>query len=421
MAGLEAGKGEHRVYAIKDPSPGDSGRLTAMNHYIGVDAVAWYINKKSSWFTERMASGTLEIRLAGGLETYQVALGTFELDGGSRLAPVFDRSVLPDRNYRGGDITFAASLTAIKRDTVIAGLLKSAANASLGVTAGMVDTAGLTGPARLLSIAGSEIIGGVRTLLQDTGEKREPLFSFSGLEFALKPESVVGPRNYILLHRGTPLAERNLSISSSGHLQMPLYNNAPLEDGAWLLLRIRRSDEYSGVRDWFEATREFRLRVNALVDDTASGFLPKEEALREFQPSQLGDRTLLDTFVQLRGIIGNDGVLAEREAWFHIGQLRVRLDAARTAIASENRKVYYDAVRETMDAIEKGNQPTADMADALVEDMGPIARQRIHTVAQPLPSRRVASLDRLSILASLKYLPSLQREYLKDLEKDGIG
>jgi hypothetical protein len=206
-----------------------------------------------------MASGTLDIKLAGGLEIYQAALGTFELKGGSKTAPVFDRPVLPDRNYRGGVLTFAASLTAIKKDTAIAGLLKSAADASLGVAAAMVDTATLAGPTRLLAAAGSDIIGGVRSLL-NTGEKREPLFDFSGLEFTLRADDIMGPRLYLLLHRGTELDEQQLQVQKSGQLQLPFYGTAPLDDGAWLLLRVRRSDEYSGgVRDWFDATRSFFL------------------------------------------------------------------------------------------------------------------------------------------------------------------
>jgi hypothetical protein len=109
MKNTEAGQGEHRVYRVVPQDPNDTGKLTARNHYVGVEAVAWFINKESSWFTDRMASGTLDIKLAGGLEHYQAALGTFELKRGSRIAPVFERPVIPDRNHRGGPITFGAS------------------------------------------------------------------------------------------------------------------------------------------------------------------------------------------------------------------------------------------------------------------------------------------------------------------------
>ena len=121
-----AGKGDHHVYRIMPSDMSDQTVLTAGSHYIGVDAVAWFINKADGWFTSSMASGTLDIRLSSGLEKYQAALGTFELKGGAKVAPVFERPILPDRNFRGGPITIAASLTALKKDTVVAGLLKSA-------------------------------------------------------------------------------------------------------------------------------------------------------------------------------------------------------------------------------------------------------------------------------------------------------
>ena len=414
MSSMEAGKGEHRVYPIADPVTGDTGKLTARNHYVGVDAVAWYINKDSSWFSDRMASGTLEIKLAGGIESYPVALGTFSLKGGSKTAPIFDRPVLADRNYRGGVLTFAASLTAIKKDTAIAGLLKSAADASLGVVAGMVDTATLAGPSLLLSAAGSNIIGGVRTLLKDTGEKREPLFDFGGLEFTLKPEDVIGPRCYLLLHRGSQLDEKKLNIQKSGQLQLPFYDGAPLDDGAWLLLRIRRSDEYFGVRDWADATKKFRLNIGTLVDDVSSGMLSKEDALKEFQGSPGGDKTLLDDFIRLRGVIGADGVLTEREAVYHIGQLRIRLDAARRAITDGNKDLYYNAIKTVATALDQGEQPVTRIALSLIEEATSISTSRINTLIADTPFNRVANLDKTALFSSLQYLPGLQKEYAKD-------
>jgi hypothetical protein len=419
MSSMEAGKGEHRVYPISDPVPGDPGKLTARNHYVGVDAVAWFINKQSSWFTDRMASGTLEIKLAGGLESYQVALGTFTLKGGSKTAPVFDKPVLPDRNFRGGGLTFVAALTAIKKDTAIAGLLKSAADASLGVAAGMVDTATLAGPTKLLAAAGSDILGGVRTLLKDTGEKREPLFDFSGLEFTLKPEEVVGPRSYLLLHRGSQLDEVKLKVQKIGHLQMPFYGDAPLDDGAWLLLRIRRSDEYSGVREWFDAARAFRLRVSALVDDVLSGVLSKDDALKEFRASPGGDKTLHDEFIRMRGVIGGDGVLTEREAVYHIGQLRVRLDAARRAISDGDKDLYYGTIKAVVAALGHGEQPAGPIALTLLEEANSIASSRIHTVAPETAFRRVARLDSTALFPALQYLPGLQKEYSRDFSSKG--
>jgi len=296
---LEAGEGEHRVYRIT-PSSTDHGKLTVRNHYVGVDAVAWYINKESSWFTDRMASGTLDIQLCGGLEKYQAGLGTFQLKGGAKVAPVFDKAVIPDRNYRGGPMVFSASLTAIKKDTTLGAMLKSAANASLGIAAGMVQTASLTGPAALLAGAGQDLLSGVKKVLGDTAAKSEPLFDFSGLEKTLQPEEIAGPEVYLLFHRGTLLDEPKLTVRTSGQVRLPYHDGTPLEDGAWLLLRIRRSDEYSGAREWFDATRALRGKLESLVDDVAAHIIPKDNALKQLVPGTDGTAPLWEEFVRDR-------------------------------------------------------------------------------------------------------------------------
>src|SRR5689334_9758962 len=99
---MQAGSGEHHFYRLATAPGTDQAKLTAGYHYIGIQAVSWFLQKESSWLSDRMASGTLDMSLAGGQEQYRAALGTYELKGGAKCAPVFDRAVLPDRNYRGG-------------------------------------------------------------------------------------------------------------------------------------------------------------------------------------------------------------------------------------------------------------------------------------------------------------------------------
>jgi hypothetical protein len=374
MAGLkggnmptEAGKGEHHVYRIKQTGPGDQTKLTPGEHYLGIDAVAWFINKESSWFTDRMASGTLDIKLSSGLEKYQAALGTFELKGGSKVAPVFERPVLPDRNFIGGVITLAASLTAIKKDTVIGGMLKSAANASLGIVAGMVHTAAVSGPAKLLVAAGEDLIGGVKRVLSDTAEKREPLFDFSGLEFTIQPDLVIGPQNFLLFHRGAALNEADLTVREDGQLLLPFLKGAILDDGAWLLLRLRRSSEYSGVRDWYGSARALRGRLSALVDDVSSGVVTKEEAMKLFKPSSTGNTTIYDEFSKLRAVIFNDGVLSEREAKVHVGALAGAMRAAQEAIKKGDRNLFKEATTQMRMALLKG-QPVRGIIGKVYEE-----------------------------------------------------
>ena len=123
---LKAGEGEHHVYKIPVAAEGQAFKLTTGKHYIAVNAVCWFINKEDTWFTKRMASGILDINI--GDEEYHVALGKYVLSGGAKVAPVFNKPVLEDRNYRGGNLTFSAYLSSIASNTVAGKMLKSAAS-----------------------------------------------------------------------------------------------------------------------------------------------------------------------------------------------------------------------------------------------------------------------------------------------------
>jgi len=412
----EAGQGEHHVYRIVLKDPSDQGKLTARNHYIGVEAVAWYINKRSSWFTQRMASGTLDIKLSGGLEKYQAALGTFELASGAKTAPVFDKPVLNDRNYRGGPISFTAMLSAIKKDAVIGSMLKSAANASLGIVAGMVNAATLSGPPKILSAAGEDIINSVRKVLCDTGENREPIFDFTaGLEFTILPESIVGPQTFLLLHRGAALNDADLTVRTTGQLLMPFYNNEVLDDGAWLLLRVRRSDEYSGVREWFDDARKLQGRIKSLVDDVAAGFLTKEDGLAQLKPSSTGDKTLLDEFFRLRSVINNDGVLTEREAGLYVGQLYTAILAAKKAIGSDQNppQMFTDVIKSTSQALSQGRRIGGMLGEAFEEQVSSVAKLRSFSIVADTNPRRIANLSGDEVFKSMQYMPKALERSLK--------
>lgn len=356
---FEAGKGEYHVYRIRNETPTDSSPLVANQHYLGVDAVAWFVNKQSNWFSDKMASGTLMIDLASGLETYQVALGTFELKEGARTAPVFDNPVLPDRCYRGGPIVLTAFLTGVRKDTVIAGLLKSAAGASLSVVAGMVQTATITGPAKILGAAGDEIITGVKSVLTNSATQKQAFFdSSSGLKKGLQPSDIQGDETYILLHRGDELPEASLTVHQSGQLVLPYLNGKPLDDGVWLLLRMRRRTEYSGVRDWSDTEKRLSLKVRATVDDFSTGALSKDDALKRLRPSGSGNETLFDDYSKLRGVIEGDGVLTVAEAGVKTTALSAYLFKARKAIERDQPTEFIPSLKEVHGSIIAGSLDT---------------------------------------------------------------
>lgn len=398
----EAGKGEHHVYKIittTDPNP---PKLTPTKHYLGVDAVAWFLNKESSWFTHRMASGTLQITLSSGLEQYQAALGTFELRSGAKTAPVFEQPILPDRNFLGGPITFNASLTAIKRNTVVAGLLKSAAGASLGIVAGMVQTASATGPAKLLAAAGAELVNGVKKVLSETGEKREPIFDFTGLQFSMQPGVLVGDEMFLLMHRGASLDEKQLRVRRDGQLLLPFLGGSVLDDGAWLLLRLRRSDEYSGVRDWYGQARALRGKLEALVSDVESDAVGKEDALKQLKPSGTGSATLFDDFIRLRTIIQNDGVLSERQAGFFVGDLNTAIVAAKKAISVHASAAFTESSQQLRRALSAGQLLKGTAASAFIDGVASVSLAR----GKRLKPKEIQAAE---VFSTMQFLPKTLR------------
>ncbi|WP_130854973.1 hypothetical protein [Olivibacter jilunii] len=407
----EAGKGENKVY-VKIPESNDKAKLTVRNHYIGVDAVAWYVNKENNWFSNKMASGTLEIKLSSGLENYSVALGTFEFKGGSKIAPIFEQAVIPDRNFRGGNITLRAQLSAVKKDTALAGILKSAAKATLGVAAGMVSTASaVTGPSKFVAAAGEDIISGVKNVLSATGAKREPLFDFSGLEYSIRPEDIVGPEVYILFHRGKVLNTNQLQIKKEENIYLPFYNNVLLDDGVWLLVRIRRSDEYTGVREWHELARQFRTKISNKVNDFFFGLADKSKALSEFQPTASGEATLMDEYIKLRSLINYDGVITEREANFHVMYLLTIVHAAKVAISNDKKELYEAEIEKFNNAVLSSIVPETRLLTSYKEEINNLLSLRAGTISSDTPFKRVASMSLNDVFSSTKYMKNLVSEY----------
>jgi hypothetical protein len=413
----EAGRGEQHIYKIMPQAGSDQAKLTAGCHYVSVDAVSWFINKQSLWFAERIASGTLDIKM-GGSEHYPVALGAFSPPGGARIARVFEKPVLVDRNYRGGPISLSAMFSSVRKDTYFSDTFKSAASASLGIVAGMVETAALTGPAGILADAGRDITGTIRKLLADPILKRDQFFDSSGTDYYLRPEAMVGPEVFILFHRGAALNEASLSIGHGvdqdkpglsvkrqGAILMPYYENAPLEDGAWLLLRIRRSDEYSGMRSWFTYASKLRSKVKGLVDDVKSGLITKEDGLAQLKPSGTGDKTILDEFFSLRSMIHSDGVLSEREAGAQVGLMYVAILAARDAIKKLNPQILTSTVKGLSESLSRGQSVTGDIGQAFAEQVALVANIHKSSIAKGTTPNRIVNLCDDELFNTMQYLP----------------
>jgi hypothetical protein len=284
-------------------------------------------------------------------------------------------------------------------------MLKSAASASLGIVAGMVDTATVSGPAQLLTAAGKDLIDGVKHILSDTTEKHEVIFDPSGLEFNVHPDQVVGPGSFLLLHRGAMLQEAKLAVRLEGRLLLPFYDGSLLLDGAWLLLRLRRGDEYSGVREWFEATRAWRGAVSALVADATSGVLERDASLARLRPGTDGATTLFDEYARLRTLIYNDGVLTEREAGLRIGELTTTLSAARNAISSSDPAAFNVILTSLRSALAEGRTLPSPLGKTFTDEVLSLVDYRRPSIAAVADPKRTLQPVESDVLESMRYLP----------------
>ena len=394
----DAGKGEHHYYLIKRPAenPNDTAEIEARKHYLGIDAVRWFVNKQGTILTNRIASGTVHVSLAN--ETYDAGLGLYQLEGGARTAPIFDRPVLPNRIYPGDKITLRIYMRAIQQDTLLGGLLREMSKATLDVIAGAVGAATATGPMAVLLAAGASLTGGVREILNQ-GKRGLTILDPEGIEVTLSASDLRGPETYLLVHRGLNLAANQLRLAITGNnISDVLYADAPLEDGAWCLFRLRREDEFGGPRPWEQEARSARAELDALMTQWSLDGVTVQEVREQLkpkgsQPPSLGDRIL--TVIQS---IRTDWVLAEREAIAHTGKLKARLDLAQQAARTDNVQHYFDQRDELETKLKDGQRPPRTAAKALSGEA-----EQVHGT-RPLIDANTPALEGEELWRTLRYV-----------------
>jgi hypothetical protein len=269
-----------------------------------------------------------------------------------------------------------------------------------------VQTATLAGPVKILGAAGEDIIGGVKGVLSDSAAQKEPFFSFSGLQYSLQPSDVIGPEIYVLLHRGDDLPEASLTVKKSGQLLLPYLNDAPLDDGAWLLLSIRRTIEFSGVREWFDTAKAFRLRLRSTLDDFNSGVITKDDALNHLKPGGSGNQTVFDDYSKLRGVISNDGVLTEAEAAVQITGLSESLNGARKSIEAGRAQTFMKDLSQVHVSLISGN-PDPALQESLSQHL--YAVNSLRSEFLPLKLRMSKKERTMNVSALLKQAPSFKK------------
>jgi hypothetical protein len=364
----EAGEGNYEKFWFPSTNNARNKKFERFNSYIRVSVVSWFVNKQSSYWTDRMASGTCEVTV--GEEPYSIALGTFALDEGAYTAPIFDKVIVDNRLWVSGDLGIKVFLKANQSDTVLATVLKDMAQSSLGVASSSAATYGTqlaSGPYAPLAAAGKTLITSVQNILS-SGKKPLPIFDLGGLDFTTALSLLEGEVNYVLLLRGnrSVVTKDKLAIVESGPNVRVLFNNNQLTDGAWMLLRVANETTYGKVRPWEEPSNALRLEIANLMGKVTNGLVSKIDALTLLLPTPVGTqpsatgtktKTLGDRVQELESQITNDTLLSVNERSSEDGKNTAVWYAAISACRADKPNNFAASVKSLENALKAGSVP----------------------------------------------------------------
>jgi hypothetical protein len=342
MAITRAGEGEAHSYTIAGAgnTPIEKG-----THYLQIIARTWYVNKESGWFYKRSAVGTVAITLGAGSyeQRFEIVLGTYDLSGGSRYAPVFQTPLLSATPYPGGFVTVQAHLSGVKKETELLTMFRGAASASLGIVSGMVQAGGTTGVSATLVPAAGALFGGVTQVLRQADPADRIFDPHSGIQMSLSARDISSDSFHLLLHRGADLDASRLVVDEKSGIV--LHDGQPLEDGAWVLFQLNRLTETPDPRPWHQPAQDLRLELDNLFYDLKADIYDQQRALTELLPST-HKNTLWNRLHLLRANIESDTAITEVTARAAKALLANRFLLAKRAIATNDPDAYFRGVAE---------------------------------------------------------------------------
>ncbi|MEX0315160.1 MAG: hypothetical protein AB3N18_13360 [Allomuricauda sp.] len=379
---LDAGNGVANTFHLEIDGETDSTtHFEPRKHYLRIDTISWYVNKQSTFWKDFIASGTLQIKVAN--DVFDIGLGTYKLDKGLKVAPIFNRPIIADRVYNGGDLTIQSSIGAIKKDTLFGKILKDLANSTVDVATGAIQAASITGPAAGLLDVSTSLTNNIKEILGQGKSKIE----FANIEDTFQLSKLFGNENFVLIHRGSMIKKEDLKLTSDGeHKLNLLYKGKPLEDGVWLLLRITRVDKYSGVRPWFNKAREIRTEILKFMDAFDFGGISAEAAMAQLTPSEENPNNLASQIMELVAIIRNDFVLSFRDALIESAEFINLLKNARLAIQTKDAKEFYKRNDEFLKAIKTPKIPNNFIASTLKDEFKALKTFRDQALKVPTSS-----------------------------------
>jgi hypothetical protein len=212
----------------------------------------------------------------------------------------------------------------------------------------------------------------------------------------------------LLLHRGSLLDRQRLSILDEDAVSLPAYEQQSLQDGVWLLLRLRRVSEFPVERPWVKLFRQWVGQVIGLLDDAQTQGLTSQNALTTLT-SDGESSPLYDLYRRVRGDILNDGVLTQVEAAGYAGTLSSYWRFAIESIQTGDYGRFLGQLPLLTTGIETGQAPSSAVESVYRAERA--AAANLHPIIErPLPGvpgleRRVEVPD--DVFGELPNLPRL--------------
>ena len=363
---LPAGEGEHKIYPILVQN---SLELKNEEHYLSMYASSWYVNKESNWFSDRTITGTLSFQVPGNDKKFDVGLGTYELKGGAKFAPIFNKEVFPATRFKFNNITLQAFFHGIKKDTQLTKILKSSGDASLNIISGLANSASFASATQPLVAAGTNIVSGIQEIIQNADDKKFRIFdSYSGLSETMIGDQIKSFNEFRLLHRGTVLDLEKLGIRQEGSINIPTYESQPLEDGAWILIEMKLTKVFPYERPWYKKYEKLGYALEDIVEEVIIlDSLDKEEALMEFGTSKSSKPTLYDRYIELRGTIKDDHSLIKSERATFSLALREKYLNSKKAIIGNDKKILDNSSRNAFEVLSGKKEIDPNLEESLYE------------------------------------------------------
>ncbi|HEX3625144.1 MAG TPA: hypothetical protein VH280_06950 [Verrucomicrobiae bacterium] len=340
------GNGDASYYILRNTS-GDNTKFDQQNDYVRIDAVSWFVNKQGNWIKSVIASGSVSITVDG--TAYSFPLGGYALAKGAKTAPIFELPLIPTTPWDGSPITFGAKLVGLRNDTTFGAILQQLANTAVSYGSAALGTASFMTAYPGLSQVSSSLTQTADSLVQKLGSDEVPIFDqTSGIAATLYSQELYGNQFFILFYKGRQLDQSRLDISTNDSgVQEVLENGKKLQDGAWILFRVTRENNYAGPRPWTDqlnqALNQLDVQMKLFQADPTTG----DTVIKSLQntgqntgkPQSLGDQ-----FTFIGNLINQDMALTEKQRLAELTRVGLYPTFAKKAIQGNNAEGFFNDV-----------------------------------------------------------------------------